>query len=60
MGDTSREIGRGRAGVRRRCDAVGAVKTAEVAGARGCSAAEYCKGADERVEGPQHPSVGGG
>ena len=33
-----------RAGVCRRCDAVGAVKTAEVAGARGCSAAEYCSG----------------
>ena len=32
------------AGVCRRCDAVGAVKTAEVAGARGCSAAEYCSG----------------
>ena len=32
------------AGVCRRCDAVGAVKTAEVAGARGCSAAEYCRG----------------
>ena len=33
------------AGVFRRCDVVGAVKTAKVAGARGCSAAEYCKGA---------------
>ena len=43
------------AGVCRRCDAVGAVKTAEVAGARGCSAAEYCKGAEERVEGPTAP-----
>ena len=39
------------AGVCRRCDAVGAVKSAEVAGARGCSAAEYCKGAEECVEG---------
>ena len=35
------------AGVCRRCDAVGAVKTAEVAGARGCSTAEYCKGEEE-------------
>ena len=33
------------AGVCRRCDAVGAVKTTELAGARGCSAAEYSKGA---------------
>ena len=33
------------AGVCRRCDAVGAVKTA-----RGCSAAEYFKGAEECVE----------
>ena len=89
MGDTSREIGRGRgwrlpplrrsgggenrrggwsqglpkvarlavagAGVCSRCDAVGAVKTAEVAGARGCSAAEYCKGAEECVEGSTAP-----
>ena len=31
------------AGVCRRCDAVGAVKTAEVAGARGCSAARATK-----------------
>ena len=38
------------AGVCRRCDAVGAVKTAEVAGARGCSAAEYCKGAGAAAE----------
>ena len=42
------------AGVCRRCDAVGAVKTA-VAGARGCSAAEYCKGAEECVEGSTAP-----
>ena len=33
------------AGVCRRCDAVGAVKTAEVAKAKGCSAVEYCTGA---------------
>ena len=38
------------AGVCRRCDAVGAVKTAEVAGARGCSAAECCKGAGAAAE----------
>ena len=38
------------AGVCRRCDAVGAVKTAEVAGARGCSAAEYCMGAGAAAE----------
>ena len=38
------------AGVCRRCDAVGAVETAEVAGARGCSAAEYCKGAGAVAE----------
>ena len=38
------------AGVYRRCDAVGAVKTVEVAGARGCSAAEYCKGAGATAE----------
>ena len=38
------------AGVCRRCDAVGALKTAEVAGARGCSAAEYCTEAEECVE----------
>ena len=37
-GDKSRGNGRGRAGVCRRCDAVGAVKTAEVHGAR----AEFC------------------
>ena len=43
------------AGVCRRCDAVGAVKTAEVAGARGCSAAEYCKGVEECVEGSTAP-----
>ena len=43
------------AGVCRRCDAVGAVKTAEVAGARGCSAAEYCKGAEECVVGSTTP-----
>ena len=56
------------AGVCRRCDAVRAVETAEVAGARGCSAAEYCKGAGAAAEyctgavwwDPQHPSVGGG
>ena len=42
-------------GVCRRCDAVGAVKTAEVAGARGCSAAEYCTGAEECVEGSTAP-----
>ena len=38
------------AGICRRCDAVGAVKTAEVARARGCSAAEYCKGAGAAAE----------
>ena len=38
------------AGVCRRCDAVGAVKTAEVAGARGCSTAEYCTGAGAAAE----------
>ena len=38
------------AGVCRRCDAVVAVKTAEVAGARGCSAAEYCMGAGAAAE----------
>ena len=38
------------AGVCRRCDAVGAVKTAEVAGARVCSAAEYCTGAGAAAE----------
>ena len=38
------------AGVCRRCDAVGEVKTAEVAGARGCSAAEYCTGAGAAAE----------
>ena len=38
------------AGVCRRCDAVGAVETAEVAGARGCSAEEYCKGAGAAAE----------
>ena len=38
------------AGVCRRCDAVGAVKTAEVAGDRGCSAAEYCTGAGAAAE----------
>ena len=38
------------AGVCRRCDAVGAVETAEVVGARGCSAAEYCKGAGAAAE----------
>ena len=38
------------AGVCRRCDAVGAMETAEVAGARGCSAAEYCKGAGAAAE----------
>ena len=38
------------AGVCRRCDAVGAVKTTEVAGARGCSAAEYCTGAGAAAE----------
>ena len=43
------------AGVCRRCDAVGAVKTAEVAGARGYSAAEYYKGAEECVEGSTAP-----
>ena len=57
------------AGVYHRCDAVGAVKTAEVAGAKGYSAAEYCTGAgavteyctgaEECVGGPHHPSVGG-
>ena len=53
------------AGVCRRCDAGGAVETAEVAGARGCSASEYCKGvgaaaeyctgAEECVEGSTAP-----
>ena len=38
------------AGVCRRCDAVGAVKTTEVAGARGCSTAEYCTGAGAAAE----------
>ena len=38
------------AGVCRPCDAVGAVKTAEVAGARGCSTAEYCMGAGAEAE----------
>ena len=38
------------AGVHRRCDAGGAVKTTEVAGARGCSAGEYCKGAGAAAE----------
>ena len=38
----------------------GGVKTAEVAGARGCSAAEYFKGARSAWKGPQYPSVGGG
>ena len=38
------------AGVCCRCDAVGPVETAEVAGARGCSAAEYCKGAGAAAE----------
>ena len=38
------------AGVCRRGDAVGAVKTAEVTGARGCSAAEYCTGAGAAAE----------
>ena len=38
------------AGVCRRCHAVGAVNTAEVAEARGCSAAEYCKGAGAAAE----------
>ena len=52
-------------GVCRRCDAVGAVETAEVAGARGCSAAEYykeagaaaeyCTGTEECVEGSTAP-----
>ena len=55
MGDTSREIGRGRGWRLPPCDAVGAVKSAEVAGARGCSAAEYCKGAEECVEGSTVP-----
>ena len=39
------------AGVCRRCDAVGAVKTAEVAGARGCSAAWATKVARLAVAG---------
>ena len=43
------------AGVCRRCDAVGAMKTAEVAEARGCSAAEYCTGAEECVVGSTAP-----
>ena len=38
------------AGVCRRRDAVGAVKTAEAAGARGYSAAEYCTGAGAAAE----------
>ena len=43
------------AGVYRRYDAVEVVKTAEVAGAKGCSAAEYCTGAEECVEGSTAP-----
>ena len=38
------------AGVCRHGDAAGAVKIAEVAGARGCSAAEYCTGAGAAAE----------
>ena len=50
MGDTSREIGRGRGWRLPPLRRSGAVKTAEVAGARGCSAAEYCKGAGAAAE----------
>ena len=55
MGDTSRKIGRGRGWRLPPLRRSGAVETAEVTGARGCSAAEYCKGAEECVEGSTAP-----
>ena len=51
MGDTNARLAVAGAGVCRRCDAVGAVKTAEVTGARGCSAAWATKVAGLAVAG---------
>ena len=55
MSDKTREIGRGRGWCLPPLRRSEAVKTAKVAGARGCSAAEYCKGAEECVEGSTAP-----
>ena len=55
MGDKNREIGRGRGWRLPPLRRSGGGENAEVAGARGCSAAEYCKGAEECVVGSTTP-----